>query len=803
VTPDLVMRELAGLQALARSLAHGDSDADDLIQDTAAAALAHPPDTSRPVKPWLVTVLLNRWRMDRRGRTRREAREHAVELASEAVLDPPEAIDRARMLERLASALVGLDEPFRVVVIRRYLDGKSAADIARQLGIPAATVRWRLKTGLDRLRAALDDSAPRWRLLIPAPAIQGAVLVKAKTTTLSILILLLLIGGGVFGYLKWRGGDEASSDPVATTARGSGSAAPGLPGIKPVPGEALISIDDPLPGQGKAKLELIDAPGGAIGGRVINWSTGEGVPNAELTFTSPAGAVTVRSKDKGVFELGAETPGNYALATIVAPNFLPYAPELQHSPVRITLGAKQAVRGVTLFLFPAVDYEGTVVDAQNAPVAGAKVKLSDPAGEQVLVKLATEWTTDSAGKFMFHAPDFAVFEASKNNKRGWSMLDGDVALTRKLTIKLGDAAARDLTIRGKVVDSANQPLAGVQIGAVPEQVKDTAPHATSFTTSDAEGAFVFDELDRIPYSLIAEADDHARTVKQHVTGGSQNVIITLDKGLAIGGVVRDADDNPVPAFTVLVTRREGMTREAVAARTVIDPRGRFELRVAKGEYELLVSAAGWAPSKPIPASAGSTDTKVQLSRGATLAGVVLDAGTNQPLSYARVQREGGGGGASALPANAGTVTRADGTFELTGIPVGPFTLSIAAGNHHPRLESGLVATEGGTLGPLKVALVELKDGETPKIELVGIGVKLAPDNDAAKVDLVIPGSGAEAAGVLAGDRIVAIDGILLTTLGMEGAVSRIRGVAGTTLTVTIDRGGKSSNLVVERKPLTF
>jgi hypothetical protein len=51
------------------------------------------------------------------------------------------------------------------------------------------------------------------------------------------------------------------------------------------------------------------------------------------------------------------------------------------------------------------------------------------------------------------------------------------------------------------------------------------------------------------------------------------------------------------------------------------------------------------------------------------------------------------GGASAQPANAGTVTRADGTFELTGIPPGSFSITVAAGGHHPRIEGGLVAAE--------------------------------------------------------------------------------------------------------------
>ena len=73
-----MLRELEGLRALARSLVRGDAEADDLVQDTAVAAITHPPDADRPVRPWLATVLRNRWRMNRRAESRRRAREEAA-----------------------------------------------------------------------------------------------------------------------------------------------------------------------------------------------------------------------------------------------------------------------------------------------------------------------------------------------------------------------------------------------------------------------------------------------------------------------------------------------------------------------------------------------------------------------------------------------------------------------------------------------------------------------------------------------------------------------------------------------------
>jgi membrane-associated protease RseP (regulator of RpoE activity) len=324
-----------------------------------------------------------------------------------------------------------------------------------------------------------------------------------------------------------------------------------------------------------------------------------------------------------------------------------------------------------------------------------------------------------------------------------------------------------------------------------------------FATSGNDGSFVLEGLDKKTYTLLGEDEEHAQARVENIAGGTQNVKLELDAGLPLAGTVRNADDEPVPSYTLLVTKRQGLVRETVATRTVVDPRGKFDIRMPKGSYELLAIADGWAPSPPVSVDAGTTDTKIKLTAGGTLVGVVVDNVSGAPLPYARVQREGASGGATAMMANAGVVTRTDGTFELTGIPPGPFTISIGAGMYNPRLEGGLVAQDGATLGPLRVELQKLKEGEEPKIQLVGIGVKLSADGETLKVDMVAPESGAQAAGIVAGDALVSVDGVPVTQLGIDGAVARIRGVAGTKLSVGVKRGEQVSVLVVERKPLKF
>src|SRR5262249_34848007 len=152
-------------------------------------------------------------------------------------------LDRARLLERLTSALVALEEPFRTVVVRRYLDDESAADIARSLGVPAGTVRWRLKTGLERLRAELDAKTPRrqWVPLLAPALSRGATLVKTKTLVAAAIALLVLIGG-VIAVVVGRA-------PAKATVANATARPAAVPITKAAPARITEAAPAPPPGQ--------------------------------------------------------------------------------------------------------------------------------------------------------------------------------------------------------------------------------------------------------------------------------------------------------------------------------------------------------------------------------------------------------------------------------------------------------------------------------------------------------------------------------------------------------------------------
>jgi RNA polymerase sigma-70 factor (ECF subfamily) len=225
---ETVRAEMAWLRRLAGALTRDDDQADDAVQETWLARLAHPPPQGGALGGWLSTVLRNAVRKRGRSSARRQAREH--EAQARAALAVPDAEELALRLEaqRLVGELVlALDEPFRSTLLLRFHEGLAPSEIARRQGLPAGTVRWRLKTGLDRVRRDLERThTGRWRrLLVPLGAPRrawlapwkGILAMKAtsKGALLGLLLLLGLLAGG-----RWLAKREAPAT-IAAAPRSS------------------------------------------------------------------------------------------------------------------------------------------------------------------------------------------------------------------------------------------------------------------------------------------------------------------------------------------------------------------------------------------------------------------------------------------------------------------------------------------------------------------------------------------------------------------------------------------------------
>ena len=85
-------------------------------------------------------------------------------------------------------------------------------------------------------------------------------------------------------------------------------------------------------------------------------------------------------------------------------------------------------------------------------------------------------------------------------------------------------------------------------------------------------------------------------------------------------------------------------------------------------------------------------------------------------------------------------------------------------------------------------------------EVVGLGVQIEVDPDAGIVDVrgVVPGSGAERAGLMVGDKILRLDGKAFKGMSRDEVARTMRGKAGTSATLTILRDAAIVQKTIKR-----
>lgn len=147
----LVREHQRALRAFVGARVRDPSLADDLVQDTFAAALDRgvPPDG---VGRWLFAIARNKVL-----KLMRDAKEGGAALADPPARDaaPGARLEADEERARVRAAVGALEDDLREVVLLRYEGGLDYKAIADRLEVPLTTVQGRLKRGREALRAAL------------------------------------------------------------------------------------------------------------------------------------------------------------------------------------------------------------------------------------------------------------------------------------------------------------------------------------------------------------------------------------------------------------------------------------------------------------------------------------------------------------------------------------------------------------------------------------------------------------------------------------------------------------------------
>lgn len=559
--------------------------------------------------------------------------------------------------------------------------------------------------------------------------------------------------------------------------------------IRPVFQQPTVKLIPP-----KGNAPHAEHPNGAFEGRVVSAVTGKGLPHGQLTFAHAGEVTSVLSAPDGAFRFEPYVAGRWVLAAATAEGHLTFAPEWGQSPVLLDARPGEVVRGITVALMPAEEFEGHVLDSQDKPVDGAEITvLGGGVGATILVPLEARFRSGSDGTFRFTAPEDAIVEARRNGfATGRARVDYSVRVARKLTIRLKPAGETRLAIDGVVEDQGGSPAEGAVVSAV-ARARSSEPPAT--VRSDAEGRFQLRDLEGGTWLLTASRPGSAPASVDAVAGAA-GVRIRLEAGGRLAGRVRDRRSGaPIAPFTVLVRSKE------IQSISVIDPEGRYELdALAPGAAVVNVVAPGYAPSSQvrvtIPAPGASPATAdFDLSPGGTLVGVVLERGGGQPITDARVEVEGTPP-SLGVPVRNETVTDRDGRFTLGGLAESTIGISASAPGHHARIVSAPPIPEGETRGPVTIELTPVKQGEEPRVELAGIGAMLQKDGEVFRITMVAPNGGAADVGLGPGDEVLSIDGSSAKPMTLTDAVPRLRGPEGTTVTLVVVKAGDAQRAAV-------
>jgi RNA polymerase sigma factor (sigma-70 family) len=647
------------MRRLARSLVRDHASADDLEQEAALAALRleAPPAALRL---WLGRVTRNLARRAWRERAHRAARERAY-ARPERLPGPDESVARLELQQRLLAQVAALDPALRHACVRRYLDGWSAARIARETGEPAATVRWRLRRALTELRARLDrlsgSDGVEWRLaLLPlcrgplgdvleflrpltgASAIPGALTMKATLQALTAGALATTLGIGAW----WTMGREVESRVPSSReapANPPELAQPPAPAeVSGPPAEAQREVAaEPPPAPRLAEMAPTQAVAARATGRCVDHDL---VPIGFARVSQVRHGVAAEAGADGAFTLALESQRGAATLLVEAAGYASRFLEL-------TVPAAGTVPLGDVVLAPGGAVRGCVLGPAGGPFAGASISVTGPdLMMRTLERVRVEGPTDANLLASVSGPDgrFEVAGLAPGPVRVWAGAEG-MRYAVSAPVEVRARAASDEVelvleplqrvdrITGILLSPAGEPVPAARLEGMERQGGGGA--SVAYVTGD-DGRFEIESKARHVYDLLA-VDPEGRWAHVPAKGlvpGTHELVLRFQEARWIEIEVRAPKGEALGSCLVTADGGDDGWLERVA----VEPNagGRARLRVPALPFTVLAEARGFTqaaegPFMPEEAPAGLV---LELAPEPGVRGHVLADG--RPLAGARV-----------------------------------------------------------------------------------------------------------------------------------------------------------------------
>lgn len=197
------------------------------------------------------------------------------------------------------------------------------------------------------------------------------------------------------------------------------------------------------------------------------------------------------------------------------------------------------------------------------------------------------------------------------------------------------ASLSDGSVSGRVFSVDGQPVADATVVLRP--LRPLRAVLPPDVTTDADGAFVIENLPITSYSVWAESEAGSGGVQATLVDHAPHayVSIVLRPGAPVRGKVISGGAVVVGA-RIVALRHDGQEpprrgRPALVRRS--DDAGAFAFESLPPQvWEFYVTAEKYAPVTTEPVAVGTTNLVVRMNAGATVSGRVVDAEKNSPLS---------------------------------------------------------------------------------------------------------------------------------------------------------------------------
>jgi len=385
-------------------------------------------------------------------------------------------------------------------------------------------------------------------------------------------------------------------------------------------------------GQETSGVILDVVEGGTITGTVLDAETGEGVPNVNIDAHPDGGRALpsrteIRTGGDGRYRIAGLGVGRYRLMRGATKGYK--NAEWQDAPV-VSIAPGQHVDDMDFELQPTPAIAGSVVDAQDQPVAGAQI-TARPTDRGNMSSAMSE----DDGRFEltgFAAGQEILISAKKHQVEGKVAEpvvvgeDGVDGLVIKLDVK------RTASIAGVVVDGHGRPLENVQVMTSTDESR---MFGRRLVATDKAGTFTIVSLSPGTYRMqlstpntwnfSTHGNDEQVTLREGEQRTGVRLVMAVDDSLAIEGRVTDDSGKPLERAGV---NASGPTH----GYTNTDKDGRYKIvGLQEGSYHVYANHHAHSSDQRPEVAAGSKNVDFRLAGRGSIEGRVVNAGTRGPV----------------------------------------------------------------------------------------------------------------------------------------------------------------------------